>query len=107
MSSVQIDKERLSKLLKGKNLSEMSRKMGYGSNYHSNVTASSEKSGRMSYVAINLLEHIYGIMYTDYCIDNNIAGSKNEATVAELGKGEFYEVIYKAVYEAVKKAWAE
>ena len=100
---IQINKEKLSKLLKNKNKAEMSRRIGYASNYLSHVIGSSDKSGKMSKAAVNALDIIYCIKYEDYKPEEQ----KNEEITEysnRMSKQELYEIIYKAVYEAVKRA---
>lgn len=110
---IQIDKNKLASLLRNKNLSEISRRIGYSSNYITNAIGTNDKSGKMSKAAVTTLELLYGIKYEDYKPDDEvkeIAEEKEtvkEVLVTDLTKDELYDLIYTAVYKAVQKAWRE
>ena len=95
---------------RGWNLSTFSESLGYNKSYLSHALS----AGWLSMPAVKMLEAMYGIKYEDYAYkEKEKENNKQEAEVKEenmpagLDYGVLYEVINKAVYEAVKKAWSE
>lgn len=111
-----IDVVKLTSLIKktGKTSAACSREMGYSDGALSNAF----RTGNMSYGMAERLNKCYRISRTEYEFQET-AEEKEEKTVVvtEPNKVEFvisaetenklYDIIYRAVYEAVKKAWNE
>lgn len=97
-----VDYSRLDYLLKKRGLTaaKAGRELGFSDNYFANVKA----RGRITKSGAILLERVFGIKAEDYSM--NEAEPVNEKP-AEFDYDRLYEVIYTAVYQAVKMAWKE
>lgn len=116
ITSVEIDGEKLRKEFIIRNLlfSDVASSCGFEKSYFSKAC----RFNRISKPAINLIDRIYNIKYEDYKIDDpidevvadEVKTVDNSFTITEITEGAskaLYDIIYSAVYEAVKKAWAE
>lgn len=111
---VKIDGEKLYKEIKERGLTtaRICRDLGVNSGYFSNA----KYRGSIANLAVVVLESRYGIPRETYIIKEE---QENPVQVVEVVKEKdtdffsdenmhkFYQVIYSAVYEAVKKAWSE
>lgn len=100
---IKIDSEKLKKAILKRNLtnSVIQKKLGRESGYISKIT----KRGSMTPSSVALFELVFGIAPEEYVlVDSRIEQEENTES-AELDYGKLYQVIYDAVYTAVKKAW--
>ena len=108
--SIEIDGEKLRKEFEVRNLKLMdaSNKCGFEQTYFSK----SCRMNRITKPAMNLLQQMFNIRYEDYKIDEpeqieETEVKENPITITEDVSKALYDIIYSAVYEAVKKAWSE
>lgn len=108
--SIEIDGEKLRKEFEVRNLKLMdaSSKCGFEQSYFSKAC----RTNKITKPAMNLLQQMFNIRYDDYKIDEpeQIEESEvkeNPITITEDVSNALYDIIYSAVYEAVKKAWSE
>ena len=103
---VLIDGDRFRKEIyrKNRNLQLMSKELGYSRSY----LAVCVKNGRIPESVVKMLDQAYGIPKERYEL------KKEKDPVAEINGQEYridenalYELIKKAVYEGMKKAWEE
>lgn len=99
----------LEKLLKkkGKSLDSVSSEMGYSSKYL--IRACTDG---LSKVCMGYLQGVYGITYDDIKVEKKSADSTVITQVIETEKfsdikDELHQVVYSAVYEAIKMALSE
>lgn len=114
-TSVGIDGDSLKILFqkRGLNMNEVSSNIGYDACYISRAT----RTNKMSKPAINLLDSMYNIKFSDYEKREEEESpveivpiqdqEKEETRINEEMANQLYQIIYSAVYQAVKKAWAE
>lgn len=103
---VLIDGERFKKEIykKNRNLQMMSKELGYSRSY----LAIAVHSGRLTESVVRMLDQIYGIPRERYEVKESVETDDEVAEIKEsLDKDALYELIKRAVYEGVKKAWAE
>lgn len=114
MRGFNVDAKKLTKLLKktGKNYSEIARSMGFGES----AVSTAVRNGRMSYGMADCLSRLYSIEKEEYEYAEKVEEEKVEPEVVKPidpkevfneVKDDLYKLMYSAVYEAVKKAWAE
>lgn len=109
-SMMQIDSEKLSAILKKRNLNavEISRKIGYNDYYISQAIV----RGKMSKPTAVALKNYYNIDREDYELVIQPEPEEQAIIPAPVSPEPIdYDrlgtIIYNAVYEAVKKAWSE
>ena len=112
-SMMQIDSEKLSAILKKRNLNavEISRKIGYNDHYISQAIV----RGKMSKPTAVALKNYYNIDREDYEWVEKPESNPEPASTAPdpipacepIDYDRLGTIIYNAVYEAVKKAWSE
>ena len=111
---IKIIPENLEKEIAQRNLSKgyVSEQIGHGRNFISE----SIRKGRLSNSAVKGLEAIFNINPEIYCVQEQSAEpieepaekeSELEAISYQLDYHELGKTIYRAVYQAVKKAWSE
>lgn len=113
MSSKQInvDGKKLADAFKKRGMpySQAARECGYESNYF----AKAAYRGKMSKSAAVMLQALYRMERTEYEPESNpvTIGPGSEVQTADNTRtvdfDSLYNVIYEAVYQAVKKAWSE
>lgn len=102
-----VNPDKLSRELEKRNLkmSVASREIGFSDSYFTNVM----KRGVISRAAAKALENAYNIRLADYKLEK--AAPEPVAPPApvqfELDYVRLRNIIYEAVYSAVKKAWSE
>lgn len=109
----QIDSEALGKELVKRGLTKgnVSESIGHGRNFISE----SMRKGRLSNSAVKSLEAVFNIDPQTYCVTEQESEPEpeqkttpeSEAKVYQLDYHELGKTIYRAVYQAVKKAWSE
>ena len=105
-TTVLIDGEKLKKEIykKNRNLQMMSRELGYSRSY----LAISVHNGKLTESVVRMLDQIYGIPRERYeareKTEEPMAETKEESHINETA---LFELIKRAVYEGVKKAWEE
>lgn len=109
-SMMQIDSEKLSAILKKRNLNavEISRKIGYNDHYISQAIV----RGKMSKPTAVALKNYYNIDRADYELVIQPEPEEQPIIPAPVSPepidyDRLGSIIYNAVYEAVKKAWSE
>ena len=110
---VKIDGEKLYKEIRERGLTtvKLCKDLGVNSGYFSNA----KYRGAIANLAVVALESRYGIMRDSYIIKEEdtavqvveVVKEKETDFFSEENMQKFYQVIYSAVYEAVKKAWSE
>lgn len=111
---VKIDGEKLRKILDEKELvrAEASRRVGYNDSY---LTCAIKRNVIRKNVT-EMLDILYGIKLSDYewtvrTVDQvppkKVDEPKEEDSISEEIWKKLHDCVYSAVYEAVKKAWAE
>lgn len=103
---IEIDSEKFRKEIykKNRNLQSMSFELGYSRSYLSVAV----KSGKIPMSVVKTLDAVYGIPQERYEI------KEEKDPITEINGQEYridenalYELIKKAVYEGMKKAWEE
>lgn len=110
---IEIDGKKLKKIFdkRGLKMQDISIDCGYEGSYFSKAT----RENRMSKTATILLQDRYKIYPEDYEPDKEVVTvevatvetPKTEMVISEETAKLLHKIIYSAVYEAVKKAWAE
>lgn len=103
-----IDGEKLREEFKRRNLrpSEASMELGFSQG----IIAAGIRANKLNTVVINGLKLRYSIEPSSYVIQENTFPcntAKEQSVFTEEVLQSLHKVIYSAVYEAVKKAWAE
>lgn len=88
-------------------LKDASNKCGFEDSYFSNVCS----AGKITKPASNLLHMMFNIRYEEYALNEVTEEPRAEElstlTITEETSKVLYDIIYSAVYDAVKKAWSE
>ena len=90
-------------------MSEVSEKCGFEKSYFSKCI----REGKIGKPAVTLLDRMYNIKFEDYRIDDVREMQKTESSdseslaITEEVSKVLYDIIYSAVYEAMKKALSE
>lgn len=108
---ITIDGEKLKNIFaqRGLIVGVVSEDCGFDSSYFSKVCANS----KISRPAINLLSDRYKISYDDYKIKTEIVEAEpvienyRNFIISEDTAKQLHQLIYSAVYEAVKRVWSE
>ena len=111
---IKIDGEKLYKEIRerGLTIAKLCNDLGVNSGYFSNA----KYRGSIANLAVVALESRYGIMRDSYVVKEEqetsvqvieVMKEKDVDFFSEENMHKFYQVIYSAVYEAVKKAWSE
>lgn len=109
MAGIKINSEKLRKILieRGLNARDVSYEMGHGRNYFSD----SFRRGNLSRHAVVYLENKYNIKLEDYEAvqeeKREERHKREERALKDMTDKQMYQLIYSAVYHAVKKAWSE
>ena len=105
--SFKIDGEKLRNEFKVRNvtLSEAATKCGFNVGYFSYAC----KHGRLTKPAINLLHANYNIKYDDYKLEDEIPVKREFVTaiITDENSNKLYQIIYSAMYHAMKQALSE
>lgn len=111
--SIEIDGQKLRDIFKKRGLymKDVSRNCGYEDCYFSKAS----NKNKMSKTASIVLQDRYKIYPEDYEPDKEVVTvevatvetPKTEMVISEETEKLLHKIIYSAVYEAVKKAWAE
>lgn len=112
-NSIEINGAKLRREFEVRNISliDVSERCGFDATYFSKVC----RSNRIRKPAAKLLEQMYNIKYEDYKIDEpeeeksevHEVTKETSLIITEDTKNVLRDIIYSAVYEAVKKAWSE
>lgn len=109
MTGIKINSEKLRKILiqRGLTAGNVSYEMGHGRNYFSD----SFRRGSLSRHAVVYLENKYNIKLEDYEAvqeeKREERSKREERVLKDMTDKQMYQLIYSAVYHAVKKAWTE
>lgn len=106
--TIRIDPEKLTREFEKRNLmmKAVSRELGYNEDYF----AGCRQRCKISKSAAMSLQNKYNIRVEEYEAREEPPAPKLETTAAqpvEIDYTKLYNVIYEAVYSAVKKAWSE
>lgn len=109
MAVIQIDPDKLTKEFEKRNLikGDVSEEMGHNRNYISDVV----RRKTISRHAVVFLHKNYNIELKDYeAVQEEKKADKSkreERAMKDMTDKQMYQLIYSAVYHAVKKAWSE
>ena len=109
MAVIQIDPDKLTKEFKKRNLvkDDVSEEMGHNRNYISDVV----RRKTISRHAVVFLHKNYNIELKDYEAvqeeKREERSKREERVLKDMTDKQMYQLIYSAVYHAVKKAWSE
>lgn len=105
IKSYPVDGKKMKKLFSERNilLATASKKMGYASNYLS----CANNRGELSAAAAHLLQAYFNSYPEAYAPDKEQAEAPKEVNTTLTDYKQLYQVIYTAVYEAMKKALNE
>ena len=109
MAVIQIDPDKLTKEFKKRNLvkDDVSEEMGHNRNYISDVVRRKTITGH----AVVFLHKNYNIELKDYEAvqeeKREERSKREERVLKDMTDKQMYQLIYSAVYHAVKKAWSE
>lgn len=112
--TIAIDGERLRQEFTVRNVAmgDASEKCGFEKSYFSKCS----RQNKITKYGIALLDRMYNIKFEDYKIDEPEEEKKSEVPevtketpliITEDTKNVLRDIIYSAVYEAVKRAWSE
>lgn len=101
-ADVRIDPDRLEKALLSRNMTRgvATKQLNRQSGYVTKIL----KRGTMTQATVYVFEHVLGIPPEEYVVDKMVEPA---AGTTEIDYGKLYQVIYDAVYTAVKKAWED
>lgn len=105
---IDIDGQVLRKYIEllGKSLSQVSKELGYNGSFMSKCI----RTNRLPKSAAIMIEKLYNIPLVSYEkpeMSQQIVEDHHEQETSDIDYQKLGDVIYNAVYEAVKKAWSE